>query len=31
MEFSKALIDVKPFIETDQQRDYQLMEMIDKL
>lgn len=31
MEFSKSLIDVKPFIETDQQRDFQLMEIMDRL
>ena len=31
MEFAKALIDIKPFIETDQQKDFELMERIDRL
>lgn len=31
MEFAKALIDLKPFIETDQHKDFELMELIDRL
>jgi len=31
MEFAKALIDLKPFIETDQHKDFELMEIIDRL
>lgn len=31
MEFAKALIDVKPFIETEQEKDFQLMDIIDTL
>lgn len=31
MEFAKALLDLKPFIETDQQKDFEMMEMIDLL
>ena len=31
MEFARALVDIKPFIETDQQKDFELMEIIDKL
>lgn len=29
MEFAKALLDIKPFIETDSNRDFQLVELID--
>ena len=31
MEFAKALIDLKPYIETDQQKDFELAEIIDRL
>ena len=31
MELAKSLTDIKPFIETDQQRDFELMEIIDRL
>ena len=31
MEFAKSLTDIKPFIESDQQRDFELMEIIDRL
>lgn len=31
MEFAKALIDLKPYIETDTQKDFELMEIIDRL
>lgn len=31
MEFAKALIDLKPYIETDTQKDFELMEVIDRL
>ena len=31
MEFAKALIDLKPYIETDSAKDYELMESIDRL
>jgi len=31
MEFARALVDIKPYIETDQQKDFELMEIIDKL
>mmetsp|Transcript_16653 Transcript_16653/g.22486 ORF Transcript_16653/g.22486 Transcript_16653/m.22486 type:complete len:250 (+) Transcript_16653:1841-2590(+) len=31
MEFAKALLDLKPFVETVQDKDFELMEMIDRL
>lgn len=31
IEFAKALLDLKPFIETEQQKDFELMELIDRL
>lgn len=31
MEFAKALLDIKPFLESDQQKDFELMSMIDRL
>lgn len=31
MEFAKALVDIKPFVEEDQERNFELMECIDKL
>lgn len=31
MEFAKALVDIKPFVEEDQDRNFELMECIDKL
>jgi len=31
MEFAKALIDLKPYIETDTQKDFELAEVIDRL
>lgn len=31
MEFAKALIDLKPYIESDQQKDFELAEIIDRL
>ena len=31
MEFAKALTDLKPYIETDQQKDFELMQLIDRL
>lgn len=31
MEFAKALIDLKPFVESDSQKDFELMEVIDRL
>lgn len=31
MEFAKALIDLKPYIESDPQKDFEIMDMIDRL
>lgn len=31
MELAKSLIDIKPFLETDQQKDFELMQIIDQL
>ena len=31
MEFAKALIDLKPYVESDQQKDFELAEIIDRL